>query len=85
MDTARGYDPLESQATVRFTIVADDLEEADAIADAKLRGLLKLPQERSLNLFYKRTIFPNKGMIFPNGAIGPDEGGEWVVDYEVVL
>ena len=85
MDTARGYDPLESQATVRFTIVANDLEEADAIADAKLRGLLKLPQERSLNLFYKRTIFPNKGMIFPDEAIEFDEGGEWVIDYEVVL
>lgn len=85
MDTARGHNPLESQATVRFTIVADDLEEADAMADAKLRGLLKLPQEHSLNLFYKRTIFPNMAMIAPHGAIGLDEGGEWVVDYEVVL
>ena len=85
MDTARGYNPLESQATVRFTIVADDLEEADAMADAKLRGLLKLPQEHSLNLFYKRTIFPNKATISSNGAIEFGEDGEWVIDYEVIL
>lgn len=71
MDTARGYNPLESQATVRFRIGASDLEEADAIADAKLRGLLKLPQEHPLNVFYKRTISPN--------------GREWLVDYEVIL
>ena len=85
MDAARGYSPFESHAVVRFTIRADDLEEADAIADAKLRRLLKLPQERSLNLFYKRTIFPNKATISSNGAIEFDEDGEWVIDYEVIL